>query len=126
MSISAPELRAVGADLLARWGSLERRRLRQMHGYPKQSPIARLTPRANYWQSADVPIIHDGDTAIVERHLPSLPDDERAAVVMYYALGAGPARIARELGLRPTGVQSRLHRAQKALGIAIRESQAAG
>ena len=61
-----------------------------------------------------------GDTVDLQRALAALPTPQRAVVVLQH-LGLGVEQIARELGVRPGTVKSRLSRARATLVPLLRE-----
>ena len=92
------DYRAIGADHLARWGSIEQERLTKGHGYPKRSPFLNNASRSNFWRGDDVPVAGDDTSAAVEEWLRGRPTHERAALIGYYVFGQGPTQVGRELG----------------------------
>lgn len=114
------DYRAIGADHLARWGSIEQERLTKGHGYPKRSPFLNNASRSNFWRGDDVPVTGDYSTATVEQWLKGRPQQERAALAAYYVLGQGLTQVGRELGgMTARQAQALISKAQRELGMAV-------
>jgi RNA polymerase sigma-70 factor, ECF subfamily len=93
-----------------RCASLFRRRDRE------RAAMQRLQARAG-----TVPNEHEasiGDRDAVRRLLAALPADERRTVALLYLADQTAAETARQLGIRPASVRSRVHRTRRRLATA--------